>query len=112
MKKVLKVVWMLLSSLFYAVCIAGIVGLLTQGNILLLSNWGTYPYLGYVGVATIAFFIAMCWVDRSNSQEYPNELHDENPEDIKKYKESLKELDELDKQLSELEAQRDKKNKE
>jgi len=112
MKKVLKVVWMLLSSLFYAVCIAGIAGLLTRGNLLLLSNWGPYPYLGYLVLATLVFFIAMCWVDRNNSQEYPNELHDENPEDIKKYKESLKELDELDKQLSELEAQRDKKNKE
>ena len=112
MKKVLKVVWMLLSSLFYTVCVAGIAGLLTRGNLLLLSNWGTYPYLGYVGVAAIAFFIAMCWVDRHNSQEYPNELHDENPEDIKKYKESLKVLNDLDKQLSELESQRDKKNKE
>lgn len=112
MKKVLKVVWMLLSSLFYAMCIAGFAGLLTQGNLLLLSNWGPYPYLGYLGVATIAFFIAMVWVNRNTSHDYHDEVQDKNREDINKYKESLKELDELDKQLSELEAQRAKKNRE
>lgn len=112
MKKILKVVWMLLQSLLYAVCIAGFAGLLTQGSLLLLSSWGTYPYLGYLGVATIAFFIAMCWVDRSKPQKYTNEVHDEDLEDIKKHKESLKVLNDLDKQLAELDAQRDKKNKE
>lgn len=112
MKKVLKVVWMLLESLFYTVCIAGFVGLVTWGNVLLLSNWGPYLYLGYLGVSAIAFFVAMCWADHHNSQKDTNEVQDEDLEDINKYKESLKVLNDLDKQLSELEAQRDKKNKE
>ena len=112
MKKVLKLVWIFLKSLFYAVCVAGFAGLLTKGNLLLLSNWGTYFYLGYLGVAAIAFFIAMCWVDRINSQEHTNEVHDKDLEDISKHKESLKVLHDLDKQLSELESQRDKNNKE
>ena len=112
MKKVLKVVWMLLKALFYIVYVAGFAGLVTWGNVLLLSYWGLYPYLGYLGVATIAFFIVMYWVDRNNSQKDTNEVQDEDPEDINKYKESLKVLNDLDKQFSELEAQRDKKNKE
>lgn len=112
MKKVLKVVWNLLKSLFYAMCIAGIAGVLTWGNLLLLSNWGTYWYLGYLGVATLALFIAMCWVDRMGSQNGINEVRDEDVEGIKKYKESLKVLDELDKQLLELENKKAKMNKE
>lgn len=112
MKKVLKVVWNLLKSLFYAMCIAGLAGLFTWGNLLLLSNWGPYWYLGYLGVAAVALFIAMCWVDRITSQEDTNEVHDEDLEDVKEYKESLKVLDELDKQLIELENKRAKMNKE
>lgn len=112
MKKVLKVVWNLLKSLFYAMCIAGLAGLFTWGNLLLLSNWGPYWYLGYLGVAAVALFIAMCWVDRMDSQKGTNEVRDEDVEDINKYKESLKVLDELDKQLLELENKRAKMNKE
>lgn len=112
MKKVLKVVWILLKSLYYTVCIAGFAGLVAWGNTLLLSTWGIYPYLGYLGVATVVFFIVMCWVDQYSSQKDTNEVQDEDLEDINKYKESLKVLNDLDKQFSELEAQRDKNNKE
>lgn len=111
MKKVLKAVWILLKSLFYTVCIAGFAGLVTWGNVLLLFNWGTGLYLGCLGVATIAFFITMYWVDRNNSQKHTNEVHDEDLEDIIKYKASFKVMDDLNKQLSELESQKDKKNK-
>ena len=111
MKKIFKVIWMLLKALFYTVYIAGFAGLVTWGNILLLSDWGLYPYLGYLGVATIVFFIVMCWVDQHNSQKDTNEVQDEDLEDINKYKESLKVLNDLDKQFSELEAQKDKKNR-
>ena len=84
---------------------------MTWGNVLLLYSWGPYLYLGYLGVAAIAFFIVMCWVDQHNSQKDTNEVHDEDLEDTIKYKASLKVLDDLNKQFSELEAQKDKKNR-
>jgi len=114
MKKVLKVLWNLFKSLFYALCIAGIVGLLTWGNILVLANWGPYWYLGYLGVAAITFFIAMCLVDQTGSQKGTDKVHEVHIEGVdgtNKYKESLKVLEELNEQLAELESKRAKMNK-